>query len=88
MSAGLAHAALAIASAFRNRPLAADSVAFGELGLSGEVRPAAQRARRLAEARRLGFRTAIAPLAEAGSATEIRVVGIRDIAAAIGAALD
>jgi DNA repair protein RadA/Sms len=79
--------ALAIASAFRGRPLGADAVAFGELGLSGEVRPAAQRARRLAEAHRLGFRTAIAPLGDAHAPSGLRVVGVRDISGAIATAL-
>jgi len=69
--------ALAIASAFRNRPLAADTVAFGELGLSGEVRPASQRARRIAEAQRLGFRTAIAPAGEA-TPSGVNVIAVRD----------
>src|SRR5579871_2847439 len=41
--------ALAIASSFRNRPLPADAVAFGELGLSGEVRAVNAAARRTAE---------------------------------------
>ena len=46
--------ALAIASAFRGRPLPPGTVAFGELGLSGEVRAVSQRARRTHEARKLG----------------------------------
>lgn len=49
--------ALAIASAFRNRPLPNDAVAFGELGLSGEIRAVHAAARRASEARRLGFCT-------------------------------
>lgn len=53
--------ALAIVSAFRNRPLPGDVVAFGEIGLSGEVRRVSQSSRRLAEARKLGFTGAIAP---------------------------
>jgi DNA repair protein RadA/Sms len=53
--------ALAIASAFRNIPLPRDAVAFGELGLSGEIRPVAQSARRIAEAKRLGFQTLYTP---------------------------
>jgi DNA repair protein RadA/Sms len=75
--------ALAIASAFRGTALPADSVAFGELGLSGEVRPVAQRARRVAEARRLGFRSVFAPPGDA----DLNVTGVRDIASAIRAAL-
>jgi DNA repair protein RadA/Sms len=53
--------ALAIASAFRDVPLGAGTVAFGELGLSGEVRNVSQPARRAAEATKLGFTRLIAP---------------------------
>lgn len=53
--------ALAIASSFRNRPLPADSVAFGELGLSGEIRAVNAAARRAAEATKLGFTTIYGP---------------------------
>jgi DNA repair protein RadA/Sms len=41
----------------------ADLVAFGEVGLGGEVRPVPQLERRLAEAARLGFRRALIPAA-------------------------
>jgi len=54
--------ALALASSFRDAPLPADWVAIGEVGLSGEIRPVPQLDRRLAEAARLGFRTAVVPL--------------------------
>ena len=53
--------ALAIASSFRNRPLPADAVAFGELGLSGEIRAVTASARRIAEANKLGYRTLFTP---------------------------
>jgi len=53
--------ALAIASSFRNRPLPADVAAFGELGLSGEVRSVTASARRIAEANKLGYRTLFTP---------------------------
>jgi DNA repair protein RadA/Sms len=53
--------ALAIASAFRDVAVPADVAAFGELGLSGEVRPVAHALRRAAEATKLGFRRIIAP---------------------------
>jgi DNA repair protein RadA/Sms len=78
--------ALAIASAFRNVPLAADSVVFGELGLAGDVRPVSLRARRLAEARRLGFATVVAPPGDDGRGGA-RVVEVRDVATAIRTAL-
>jgi DNA repair protein RadA/Sms len=53
--------ALAIASSLRNRPLPADAVAFGELGLSGEVRAVNAASRRIAEANKLGYRTLYTP---------------------------
>ena len=53
--------ALAIASAFRNVAIADDTAAFGELGLSGEIRNVHAAARRASEARRLGFRTLLCP---------------------------
>ena len=53
--------ALAIASSFRNRPLASDAAAFGELGLSGELRTVNAASRRIAEANKLGYRTLYTP---------------------------
>jgi DNA repair protein RadA/Sms len=53
--------ALALASARSDQPIAGDVVACGEVGLAGELRQVSQTARRLAEAQRLGFRTAIVP---------------------------
>jgi DNA repair protein RadA/Sms len=53
--------ALAIASSFRNRPLPSDLAAFGELGLSGELRNVGSSDRREAEARKLGYRRVISP---------------------------
>jgi DNA repair protein RadA/Sms len=52
---------LAVASALTDRPLPPDLVAFGEVGLGGELRQVAHTPRRLNEAARLGFRRAIAP---------------------------
>lgn len=51
--------AAAIVSALSNVPMAEDTVIFGEVGLSGEVRPVAQADARIKEAERLGFRAAI-----------------------------
>lgn len=53
--------ALAIASAHLNRPLAAGTLAIGELGLGGEVRSVPQIEQRLREASRLGLGHAIIP---------------------------
>jgi DNA repair protein RadA/Sms len=53
--------ALALASALRDRPLVAGTVSAGEIGLTGELRPANGLGRRLREAARLGFTRAIVP---------------------------
>ena len=53
--------ATAIVSSFRNRPVHADLVAIGEIGLSGELRSVGQLDRRLHEAVDLGFRRALVP---------------------------
>ncbi len=52
---------VAIASSFRDRPVAADTVLVGEVGLSGELRRVTQVERRLAEAAKLGFRRCVLP---------------------------
>jgi DNA repair protein RadA/Sms len=67
--------ALAIASSFRDRPLPPHSVAFGELGLSGELRNVGSADRREAEARKLGYRTIFSARSH------------RDVASAIAEAL-
>ncbi len=53
--------ALALASSLRDRPLAPGTVAIGEVGLLGELRPVGGLDRRLREAARLGFTRAIVP---------------------------
>ncbi len=78
--------ALAIASAFRGLPLPAGTVAFGELGLSGEVRPVSARGRRSGEARKLGFATIVAPPGPTREREDGTIVA-RDIAGAIAATL-
>ncbi len=53
--------ALAIISSLKNKPLPADMVIFGEIGLSGEIRAVSQPSLRLKEAKKLGFNSAIIP---------------------------
>jgi DNA repair protein RadA/Sms len=53
--------AFAIASAARNVPMRAGAAAFGEIGLTGRLRPATQAARRLEECAKLGLRMIVAP---------------------------
>jgi len=54
---------LAIVSSLKNRALAERTVAFGEVGLAGEVRPVQRGQERLKEAAKLGFTRAIIPTA-------------------------
>ena len=56
---------LAVTSSMRDRPLARGLVAFGEVGLAGEVRPAPRGQERLREAAKLGFSRALIPKANA-----------------------
>jgi len=56
-------AVLAVFSSLRNRPVAADLVCFGELGLTGEIRPVPFGDERLREAAKQGFRRALVPAA-------------------------
>ena len=54
---------LAIVSSIRNQPLPRGLIAFGEVGLAGEIRPAPRGQERLREAAKLGFALAIVPRA-------------------------
>ena len=56
---------LAIQSSLRGRPLPRGFIAFGEVGLAGEVRPAPRGQERLKEAAKLGFSVALVPKANA-----------------------
>jgi DNA repair protein RadA/Sms len=68
--------ALALASSLRDRPVDARTVAIGEVGLLGELRPVSGVDRRLREAARLGFERAIVP---AGGRPSSPVDGIRAV---------
>jgi DNA repair protein RadA/Sms len=56
---------LAIQSSLRGKPLPKGFIAFGEVGLAGEVRPAPRGQERLKEAAKLGFSIAVVPQANA-----------------------
>ncbi len=73
----------AIVSAFAERPLPADAVLFGEVALSGELRPVAHAPLRLREAAKLGFGRAIVPAATATDQqlrleSHARLIGVVD----------
>jgi DNA repair protein RadA/Sms len=63
-------AAAALVSSLVNAPLPPDAVYFGEVSLSGAVRPVAQSAARIKEAAKLGFNRAIVPEAARGEAAD------------------
>jgi DNA repair protein RadA/Sms len=54
-------AAAALVSSLSGSPLPPDTVYFGEVGLSGAIRPVAQAPARMKEAAKLGFASAVAP---------------------------
>lgn len=68
---------LAVISSFRDQPLPRDLVVFGEVGLSGEIRPVPNGQERLKEAAKHGFARAIVP---AGNAPKQPVKGMEVIA--------
>ena len=79
--------ALAIASAARGTPVRDGTAAFGEIGLTGRLRPATQAERRLEECAKLGLTTVVAPAGTAarGKLTPTQVETLRQ---AIKAGLD
>lgn len=78
--------AMAVASSFKNRVIDDKTIAFGEIGLSGEVRGVSMAENRVAEAAKLGFTTCILPVVNAGQIKEkqgITVIGVRTVRDAI-----
>ncbi|MDE3115989.1 MAG: DNA repair protein RadA [Pseudomonadota bacterium] len=74
-------AAAALVSSFSGRPLPADCVFFGEISLSGDVRPAPQAELRLKEAVKLGFKTAVVPQGTRVSNLGLALREIADVSA-------
>jgi DNA repair protein RadA/Sms len=80
--------ALAIASAAKRVPVKAGVAAFGELGLTGRLRPATQAERRLEECAKLGLRGVVAPSGTEARAGKIPVARAETLRDAIKAGLD
>ena len=79
---------MAIVSSYRNKAIDDKTIAFGEVGLSGEVRAVSQAAARVSEAKKLGFETCIVPYGCIDSLKDIKgikIVGVKNIAQAIDA---
>ena len=74
--------ALAVASSFNDRAIPANLVAFGEIGLAGEVRSVPRAQARIAEAKAMGFTRAIVPESQAEAGTS----GVRTLVEALRAA--
>jgi DNA repair protein RadA/Sms len=76
--------ALALLSSAKEVALPQRAVVLGEIGLAGEVRPVAGVSRRLAEASRLGFTTALVPAGTPGDAPDRMMVHeVADVRAAV-----
>jgi len=80
--------ALSIASAARGVPLREGVASFGELGLTGRLRAAAQAERRLEECAKLGVTTVVAPDGTRARAGDPRVTGAETLRQALHAALE
>ena len=78
---------LAIISSFRNVPLDPGLVAFGEVGLAGEIRSVSMVKQRVSEAAKLGFRTCIIPASckkECSNIAGIEIIPAENIQEALG----
>lgn len=81
--------AAAIASSFKNRPIAADIALIGEVGLSGEIRAVGHLESRLKEASKLGFKRCILPkssLTQKIEAVPLKLLPVQSLPEAIGLA--
>ena len=73
---------MAIASSYKNKPISEDTIVFGEVGLSGEVRAVTMPEQRVAEAKKLGFKTCIVPevsIKTIGKVSGIEVIGVSSV---------
>ena len=76
---------LAVLGSFRDRVLSRELIVFGELGLTGELRPVANGQERLREAAKHGFKYAIVPFANRPKEPvgKMQVHGVKSLAAAL-----
>lgn len=78
---------LAIISSFRDKAIADDVLAFGEVGLSGEVRAVSMAEQRVLEARKLGFHQVILPSVCMPSVSQITGIQLLPVATVAEAAV-
>ena len=77
---------MVVASVFKNKPIPKDSVIIGEVGLTGEVRRINSIEKRLKEAEKLGFKSAIIPESNKKLLKDkfkLDIIGVKDVAEAI-----
>ena len=72
-------AAAALISSFHGRSLPRDAVFFGEISLSGDVRPAPQAELRLKEAAKLGFKSAVVPAGTRVESGGVALTEVKDV---------
>ncbi len=73
---------MAVVSSFKNRPIEDKLIAFGEIGLSGEVRAVSMAENRVTEAKRLGFSICVVPQANYENCCKvegIKVIGVASV---------
>jgi DNA repair protein RadA/Sms len=76
--------AAAVASSFRNRPVPAEAVLFGEVGLAGEIRAIGQAGLRVREAAQMGFKRCLLPARNLPLEAEgIALVGVHSLEEAL-----
>lgn len=81
---------LAVASSMKDTPIDEKTIAFGEVGLSGEVRSVTMPEQRVREAKKLGFDTVILPMScmkQAARVDGLHLTGVRNVREAIQAIL-
>lgn len=78
---------MAIASATKGMQLKKNAVVFGEVGLSGEVRHVPFAEKRIAEAKKMGFETAIGPQVRTGRAPAL-LTAVKDVRSALNTFLE
>ncbi len=74
---------LSVISALKDQPIANNLLAFGEVGLGGEVRPVSQAAKRVAEAEKLGFKTAVIPWSKEKVISKMKIIEVKSLSEAI-----
>lgn len=78
--------AMAIASSFKNRPIDDKAAAFGEIGLSGEVRGVSMIEQRIQEAAKMGFTTCLIPkvcVKQVKNKENVKILGVSSVQDAI-----